>query len=256
MVPDYFDMLSGFPIYIDGVGHIKSPLLKDLCPPDGLGNKGYNLYLNVLSWDKEAVIKYNMALQIRGAEKLNRKELQTFDVITFFDYTRELIIRVLSFFMLENLKWDQETRSILAFQQNEESQELVGVITRDNYDDIRKLILKLNYIGLSEEEAPVRHSSQASKDAWEKVQEYLEKQAKKSEDKPEYHLSNIVSKLCACHPSYNLLNVYNLTIFQMYDAFFQLGFIRGSNLNERIFSQHGGKSFKFEEWLKPLIKNI
>ena len=76
------------------------------------------------------------------------------------------------------------------------------------------------------------------------------------EDKPEFHLANIISKLCAVHPSYNLLNIYDLTVFQLYDAFFQYGYMRSTSLSEQIFSNHGGNSFKFENWLKPIFHHI
>jgi hypothetical protein len=139
-----------------------------------------------------------------------------------------------------------------------EEPEVVGEIHRDNFDYVRRMMLQLNFIGLDQDESPVSYSTDAAKELWEKTQGFLKEQAKSEihEDKPEYHLSNIVSKVCTTHPSYNLLNVYSLTIFQLYDSFFQLGFMRGADLSERIFSTHGGDKFKFEDWLKPILKNV
>ena len=240
---DYFDMLSGEPLWLEGVGHIKSPLLRDICPSSGIGYKQYNLYLNFLSWEKKHLLKYDKLMQYRGASKLDREQFEVFDIATLLKQTRELYRGVLSFFIVENIVWDEANRRFAVCVNGEDDKQIViGEINRDNFDHVRKIILQSNFIGLDKDEAPIQHSSERSKELWERAQKYLEEQAKTNDkdSKPEYHISNIVSKLCAAHPSYNLLNIFNLTIFQLYDSFFQFGYLRSSDLNERIFSNHGG----------------
>lgn len=246
---------------MDGVGHLMSPTLRSISPSSGIGYRAYNLYLNLLSWDKEQLLKYDQFMKYRGAEKLRREQLNVFDVATLLNQTRELYRGVLSFFIVEKLVWDEKRRSFLIQAKDEENGgiiETVGEINRDNFEEVRRVILQLNFIGLDKDESPIKHSSEKSRELWERVQGYLEEQSKTThgKDKPEYHIGNIISKLCAAHPSYNLTNIYSLTIFQLYDSFFQFGYIRSSNLSERIFSNHGGKKFKFEDWLKPILKNV
>jgi len=198
-------------------------------------------------------------MQFRGASKLNRAALNVFDVATLLKQTREFCRGVLSFFMVEDLVWDEAHRRYLVMAQDAEEPCVIGEINRDNFDEVRETMLQLNFIGLDKGDAPpVQHSDDKSKELWEKVQGHLKEQAQKEskEDKPEYRLSNIISKICAVHPSYNLLNIYGLTVFQLYDAFFQVSYMRSSDLNEQIFSNHGGDKFKFENWLKPILKNL
>ena len=254
---DYFDMLSGGAVYMNGVGHLRSPWLHELKPTVGLGQKGYNLYLNVLSWDKSRALKYGRLMEYRGIDKLDREELTAYDVITLIPAMRELCRGVLSFFMLEELTWDDKNRRYAVIA-SADSHELIGAIDRSNFESVRSAILQLNYIGLDKDETPITHSSERSKELWEKAQEYLKKQAEQSSEgnKPEYRLSNIISKVCSVHSSYNLLNIYDLTIFQLYDAFFQMSYMRSSNLSERIFSNHGGEKFNFSDWLKPIQKDV
>ena len=254
---DYFDMLSGEPIYLQGVGHLRSPLLHELRPMSGIGYRAYNLYLNFLSWDKEHLLKYDQLMQFRGASKLNRAALNVFDVATLLKQTREFCRGVLSFFMVEDLVWDETGRRYLAMTSGEVP-EVVGEINRDNFEEVRRLMLQFNFVGLDKDDTPAAHSTDKSKELWERTQGFLKEQAETEvkEDKPEYHLSNIISKMCAIHPSYNLLNIYGLTVFQLYDSFFQLGYMRSADLSEQIFSTHGGDKFKFEDWLKPILKNV
>lgn len=255
---EYFDMLSGEPILFENVGRLKSPQLRNLCPNSGIGYSVYSFYLAVLSWDKEALLKYARLVKLRGADKLQREEVNFFDAIIALRQTRELCREVLSFFIVEQVEWDEKKRCFNVYANIDEQKVHVGQITRLNFEEVRKAILQLNFIGLDADEVPVKHSSEASKKLWERTQKYLEEQSKASPkgEKPEYHISNIISKLCAAHPSYNLLNIYDLTVFQLYDAFFQFGYMRSSNLSERIFSNHGGKKFNFEDWLKPILKNV
>ena len=254
---DYFDMLSGDPIYLQGVGHLRSPLLSELRPTSGVGYRIYNLYISFLSWDKEQLLKYDQLMQYRGASKLNRDILNVFDVATLLIQTREFCRGVLSFFMVEDLVWDETGRRFLTMTQGE-TPKVIGEINRDNFEEVRQLMLQFNYIGLDKDNIPATHSTNKSKELWEKSQKFLKDQVKDGahEDKPEYHLSNIISKICAVHPSYNLLNIYGLTVFQLYDSFFQVGYMRSADLSEEIFSTHGGNKFNFEDWLKPILKNM
>lgn len=254
---EYFDMLSGEPIYIEGIGHLRSPFLRELRPMSGIGYRGYNLYLNILSWDKEHLLKYDQLMQYRGANKLNRGCFNVFDVATLLPPTRELCRGVLSFFMVEDLVWDEQRRRYVVVDPDNSSA-IVGEINRDNFDDVRQSMLQFNFIGLDNDDKPVIHTSDKARELWEQTQAHLKKQAENSsgEDKPEYRLGNIISKICSVHPSYNILNIYDLTIFQLYDAFFQVSYMRSADLSEQIFSAHGGEKFKFEDWLKPILTNV
>ena len=160
--------------------------------------------------------------------------------------------------MSETIEWEDETRKYVAYSTDDDEQHITGEICRENFEDVRSMMLQLNFIGLDQEDEHVTHTSDHSKELWERAQSFLKKQAeaKEKEDKPEYHIGNIVSKLCSVHPSYNFLNVWKLTVFQLYDAFFQCSYMRSSDLNEAIFSNHGGDKFSFESWLKPIIQNI
>lgn len=255
---DYFDMLSGDPLYLEGVGHLRSPRVRELKPANGMGYRAYNFYLNILSWDKERFLKYDQLMQYRGVEKLSRQRFSAFDVVTLLPQTRELCCAALSFFMTENLVWEDRSRRYVSVDPIDNAT-ICGEINRDNFDKVRNIMLQFNFIGLDNDASPAAvYTSDKAKELWEKAQACLKAQADAGEsaNRPEYHLSNIVSKVCSIHPTYNLLNVYELTVFQLYDAFFQVSYMRSIDLSEKIFSNHGGERFHFEDWLKPIIKNL
>lgn len=255
----YFDMLCGEPLWLDGVGHLRSPKLGEIRPaPLGIGESAYQFYLSLLSWDRDTMLEYAKACGIRGWDKITDARFGPYEIITVLRQLRDAFIVALSFFMVEDVSWDEKRRSFIVFIEKSEEDgggiEVVGRIDRRNFETVRSSVLELNYIGLDKKEVKTTHSSEKSKELWEKVQTYLKEQEKRNakRDNPKYHLGNIVSKLCACESKYSLFNVYELTIFQLYDQFFQYSLLRNSRLGEMIYSQHGGDSFKVDGWLMPL----
>lgn len=252
---EYADLLSGDAIFIEKVGHFRSPFLYEL-KPSGIGELNYKLFLRVFAWNKEEIIQYLKILGLRGLKPLEQQsELNCYDILTLLEPTRDLLCKALDFFMVDNLKWDKTKRHIEVFNENQ----LIGIINRNNFELVKDIVLQLNYVGLSKNKNVSKVADTAkTKARWEQAQKFLEQGIKKpetnSEDTKGYDIGNIISKLCATHNSYNLLNVYNLTVFQLYDQFFQVFYLRSVDLQERIFSIHGSKDFKMENWIKPLNK--
>lgn len=253
MLFDYIDALTGQDIYIESIGHFFSPKLKQITSAN-MGKDRYYFYLSLLSWNKKEVLKYLQILNVANTKILSNDKLTIFDIITLIPQLREDYFQAFSFFIRESIQWDEKShRYTLHDPENEDI--VVGYINRENYDIVRKIILQLNYKEMEDEESKTpKFASEAARIAWERCQEFEEKAV--TIDKPQYHISNIVSKLCVIHPSYNLLNVTELTMFQIYDAFFQCSFMRGTELGEAIFSNHGGDKFNYEDWLKPISKQI
>ena len=258
---NYFEILSGDPIPIRGVGHIRSPMLSELKPTTGIGFTKYNIYLNLLSWTKEQVIRFDEISKITGADKLSKADkLNVFDIISLIEQTRDIYRDLLSFFIIEEVDWNTEKRCFETYTEQGDERIVVGSITRDNFEDVRIDILQMNYVGLDKQSQPAHHSNNKAKELWERAQAFIAEQAQikaeagRQEDHPELSLGNIISKVCTIHPSYNHTNIYDLTVFQLYDTYFQISYMRSVDLGERVFCNHGGKKFKFEDWMKPIQK--
>lgn len=243
----YEDLQYPDPILVKGIGHIRSPKLKELSPAGEYGWGTYSLFLYFL----KAGIK-----QLRESLKIEIPEdAEIFDVITQNEDLRELYLEAFSFFMSEQVIYDEDHGCylVVGVSQNENgefSPEIVGSISKENFDTARSMILLRNYISLSSADVAVKHSSKASEDLWNRAQEWMAKlEPQKHDDTMD--VGNLISKLCAIHPSINYLNVYDLTVFQFYDCFLQLSYLRSVAFTQDIVSNHGSKDFKYEDWLTP-----
>lgn len=259
MFCSYATALSGNAVPYKDICHIRSPKLKEIFNSD-VGIQKYHMYLGCLSWKKQETIEFMSTMGIRGTDKISSNDaIELFDIITIFEPIRELYKTALSFFICEKIEWDNNDVSFNIYTENkkdEEEKQLVGKIDKDIFDAFKQAILQMNYIGINDQlVVPIdKKSSKKAMNLWEKAKSFLAEQEKtKQEAKPEYDLGNIISKLSVIHPTYNLLNIYELTVFQLYDQFFQTSYLRGYDLGKQIFANHGGDKFKFEDWLKPII---
>ena len=80
--------------------------------------------------------------------------------MTILEKGRELLHNAMAFFIEEELQWNDEKRcfDICKTAPNNERTK-VGEINRENFDNVRDMMLQLNYIGIGKEAAPVQHSS-------------------------------------------------------------------------------------------------
>lgn len=245
----YEDLLSGDAIYIKDIGHFRSPFLRELKPTSGIGIWTYHFYLDLLLWDKDEYIRFLKLLGIRKTELLEQNiKLETFDVATLMSPTCKLLCEAMAFFLTENLVWEEKMHRFCCVDKVSGKQ--IGYIDRKNFEEVREIMLQMNYVKTLPKK--VKHSSKRSQTLWEQAQKYLNN-SKSQEDK-NATIGNVISKLCAVSNSYNLLNVYDLTVYQLYDQYFQCSYLKVTDLNERIFSQHGGKDFKMGMWQEPIVK--
>lgn len=247
----YEDLISGDSIPVEGIGHIRSPHLYELKPTQGIGFWTYNLYLNLLAWNKDELLKF---MQMSSGKKLNAlihsDALTAFDVITILDSPRQMMQTVLAFFMDEELSWDAGERKF--WTASKDTHERVGAIDRNNFENVRDMMLQANYISIGRSTKPPHFANEKARELWERAQKYLQQSAKNSSSDKRMELGNIISKLSCVSAGYTLLNIYELTIFQLYDQFFQYGYLRAMNISDMAFSNHGGKDFDMQAWLKPM----
>ena len=245
----YEDLLSGDYISLEGIGLIRSPLLEEMRPTSGIG------------WDTYYRFLYFMRISTSQYLKLINKEntsVGLYKEIVSNELVRELFEKAFSFFMYETVIFSIEANSFLCLREkpndgdNTKSYYVHGVITEDNFDDIRAAILIMNYIPISKTDIKTKHSSKESEDAWNKIQAFLDENSKSDEVDENMTIGNLLSKLCAIHPSINFLNVFKLTVFQFYDTFFQTSYMRSISFNEQIVSNHGSNDFKYSDWIKPI----
>jgi hypothetical protein len=256
---DYFDLISGKPIYFEGVGHIKSPLLEDIRSLTGYN--GYRSLLNLLSLDSYGffnILKHddNLSFVLQNIEQENNT---LFDLIICDEKTREIYDNIFSFFIIENVSFDSASKSYYTWieRYNEELEQnqriLIGVINNDNFINLQSALLQIN--GLKNiENKPKKYRNEAARLLAEKINKHKEEVSKK-QNKEQLSFGSMISKYCADNKNgINILNVWDMTIYQFYDQFDQHNYIRQTYIQDMIYTNTVSfsdlKSYDSQLWLK------
>lgn len=251
---EYFDLLDNEPIYIKDVGTLKPPTLRDI-------KKIYNLYETFIVLTTCNVKNY---LQLVGLnDKYNEEEIETLDLYNLIvtnEKMRNLYLTMFSFFICENVTYDDNNKVFIVWKEiydkyTEETKYIVvGLINKDNFNNVRSCIAQLNYLSTKNIQPPKYKNKRAEKIA-AKIAKGQSEMSKKSNSDLKLDLPHMISKYCADNKNgINLLNVFDLTVYQFYDQFRQHNHIRQSNLQDAIYSHSVSysdtKFYDPELWLK------
>jgi len=250
----YFDLLSPDPFFVEEVGYLKSPKLKEI------SKLGYNLYMTycyLLTADLEEYMKYlqnypSFKNVVDYYNKLNKKEdILLYDFIMSNSFSKELFKEMFSFFICGEV-YIQKNYFEIKYIKNEEDK--IGKISFDNFDLVRDYLIQLNCIPKQEHKKELKFNSKKSKELFEKFNKKHEKDEKINNKSKDTDLANLISIYCDDSNSINFLNVWDLTIYQFHDQFLRHNYLKQVELNRKIYSNtvtfKDISDFKQEEWLK------
>lgn len=221
----YFDLLSPKPYFLEGVGHIKSVTLKEI------GEIGYEQF-SVLT----ALLQMNIDRFLENPAIL-------FSLVTS-----------LNFFIWETVVYNSSQNEFHCLDQNER---IVGRINRDNYSAVTDVILQRHSMGRKRDPPDAsKVKNKLAKKIYDKLadgqkNQILNKSQKELED---YEIPNLISVLSVVHHSLNMTNIWDLTVYQLYDQFqrqqLYLLFLNQS----RSISVWGDKNnkFNFNQWFQKI----
>ncbi|WP_343209447.1 hypothetical protein [Anaerolentibacter hominis] len=250
----YFDKISCEPLVLTGIGSICSPRLRDI---SRLGLDTYNLYLSCLLMSPRNYYDMkNLSSFYESMTEEEQAEQNLFDLVTADPELCPLYERVLNFFFLEEIRYHAEYNVFLSFraaQKGEEEPEAAGIIRRENFDEIADLILQLNYIA-GKAEQPAKVKNKKASEILKKLQKGRALKPQSKEDAEKMDLGNIISSLASYHKSLNLINIWDLTVYQLYDQFYRQNNNNVYDIQAMSVSAWGDKEnhFAVDGWFQPL----
>ena len=210
---DYFTLLSPEPITFQNIGSIKSPTLREV---SRIGYVTYQTYLSILLLDTQS---YLSAITSHSAPK--KDDINFFDIILHDKTLRSSICNALNFFMTDEVIFDEEHKVFFTYNgsvdENNQKQP-TGIIYSENYSEITDAILqRVNIRRKDNEYENVKVKNKTAARLLEKIKKGNEKSRTKADKK--LSLANIISSLASHHKSINMVNIWDLTVYQLYDQF-------------------------------------
>ena len=246
-------LLSPNPIIIQGVGTLKSPVLNEIYSSDIRNLSLYSLATHVLFGSKQDIIELGKNMGENNTyHKLIEPDIEIiskFNLIIDSVDLREALCEALALFFCNKIVFSPENKAFLVLSAIDEKLNIVGSITDENYLFIEDLLKQLLHCESEYSDKELKYSSDKAKELWEKVSQAEEKE-KADVNARDYEIGNIVSKLCVCGIGYTVKNIYELTVYQLYDQFSAYMQNRISQLSENAYAHNGGEDFDVNGWLR------
>lgn len=130
-----------------------------------------------------------------------------------------------------------------------------GVVNAENFDAVADLCLQFAAI---ESEKPGRASALPTSTRKSFMKSFFKKKrltgrARSHKPNPDYQLGNLISALAAAHPSLNILNIWDLTVYQLHDQITRQTYMRQIVIREMNYAAWGGESDP-AAWFRSLDK--
>lgn len=254
---DYATLISPYSFSIKKIGNIKSPTLKEIWNPEITYQK-YNIYLSFLSVDIKTycnqidVSKSGWYQSLSEEDKLN---INMFDLINFDENLQNIFSEIFSFFFEENVIWDNENKLFITFVDYDENGQIIpiGTIYKDIFWELCDVILQR--CGINRSDTNIDISKVKNKRALKilnKIKKAKEKLSKTTQNMDEIELPNLISSIAVKSNSLNFINIWNLTVYQLYEQFKKEQTNVYFDIQKMSVAAYGNKenTFKGNEWYK------
>ncbi|MCR8641544.1 hypothetical protein NV379_02640 [Paenibacillus sp. N1-5-1-14] len=195
-------LLYGCPIPIEGVGMMLPPKLADIIK---LGETNYNQFLSTLLFDKD-----NIDLASEAAEYNNLQILCSY--CYHHEDFRTITLQAIEFFFKEkaHLGYD-ESNVFFYFGSELENRK----IDNEKLDLIQFVLKKMNFFKTSKEP----EYNPANSKAKQMIDLIMKNKKNKPKPKETMNLHSIISGMAWKSNNVNIINVFDLTIYQLYQGF-------------------------------------
>lgn len=245
IILDYSDLISPLPLELVNVGSIHSPTLREIWD---ISYFTYANYISHLNMDIEEFYKtYKKGIKLSDKKLLNTTK---FDLVLENENFRNVILEALNFFFVETFYWNADFKAFIS-QGNADPQH-IGIINQYNYTDVVSIILQKVHIKNDDDDIDLsRVKNKRAKRIYEKARIGRRKLNKtKAKSNLDMTIPNIISSIVSRHKSLNWTNIWEITIYQLFDTFEKLQLDDQYEFFARQVSIWGDKdkSFKFGIW--------
>lgn len=256
----YFELLSPDPVHLPKVGGILSPKLKDI---SSIGINTYQFYLSILLMDLNTYFR-----QIGQEEAFNalsdeeKAQMNMYDLLTSDEQPITLLQKALNFFIREDVVYSTQHKSFLVndkfyVEENGEVVEkygTVGVITKDIYPQICDVICQRNFVKSNQSEDLSNVKSKKAQEIMKKLQKGRCKKTKQTKSDQNMELGNVISAVANRSHSLNIINIWDLTVYQVWDCFSRLSNNSIYDIQAMSVAAWGDKDKHFDAaaWFKKI----
>lgn len=278
---DYSDLISPYPyrLVLEAnhnpivIGGIKSPTLKEIWNPEITYN-GYQMFIGLLLMNPQKYCEQIKPEKLDWFNSLNEDEqsrLSIMQLIKEDSMLQHSYERLLNFFFEETIFWDSvneiffvigngvyyDNEKQIFYTLSEDGGKVVtnnfGYITGGIWPLVCDIILQRCGVNSDKETEKPKFKNKMAEYIWNKQHTSTNKATVKSDKYLE--LPNIISSYSSFnHSNIGILNIWDMTVFQLYDQFQRERFNNYYDISKYQVGYYGDKDSKFDcdKWLKSI----
>ena len=247
----YLDLLSPEPIYLENIGQIISPTLRDI---SRVGNTMYQQYLWIFSMDSDAFFRFLCQdANYEAFSETQKMSINIPELLFSYKQFRDLLQNALNFFFVENVFFSDQHNCFLL----EENEQIIGYITPEQYPLISDVICQKNGITSKQEYDLSKIKNKKALEIMKKLRKGKSDSQKRATSDSNMELGNIISAVANKSESLNILNIWDLTIYQLWDCFTRLSNNNIYHIQAMSVAAWGDKNNHFDTsaWFKKIVSN-
>lgn len=224
--------ISPYPIPLS-VGMLRKPKLREIADPRSqfkMSFEKFYFYEFLITMTPEEF--FTQADLSAGKEfwdslsKEEKQEITVYGLIETNPTLNHLFLEIFNFFFEETVLYVDGAFVLVNPDKDytvetPQREDVSGIIDSNNFSEILNAIQQVCCIAPEEEEIP-KFKNKVAKRLYYQMKEAEEEQAKKKKADKNMTLPNIISKVSANHPSLNYTNIWEYTIFELFDNFASL----------------------------------
>lgn len=242
----YFDLLSPDPVNIPKAGGIISPKLRDI---SSIGIHTYQYYLSILLLDlKSYFTMLGQEAQYETLSDIEKSRIYLFDVLIMNEESINLLQTILNFFIKEEVVYSPQNRCFFV----RDKDTVIGTVSKENYPQICDLICQRNCMKSNQQEDLSKVKNKKALEIMKKLQRGRTEKAKQTKSDKNMELGNIISAVANKSHSLNIINIWDLTVYQVWDCFARLSNNTIYNIQSMSVAAWGNKDHSFDAtaWFK------
>lgn len=252
----YLDLINPLPINLKNIGQIKSPKLIEIA---NLSYDIYNLYLSILLMTPEDYYKHYQNNKLEQYQNLSlsaKTNISIYQLIIYNSDLLELLRQTLSFFFVEIIVYNDKDCTFYTYQNQDDviNKKPIGFINQNNYQAICDVILQRNAIVKKTTDEDIgKMKNKTALQMYLKMKKHEEQQNKNKSNK-KIEIPNLISVMSAYHSSLNIINIWDLTVYQLYDQFQRQQLKIIYDMQSTQVSVWGDEKNKFDysQWYKTI----
>ena len=254
MIFDYGTLLNPYPIVLS-FGHLIKPTLGDIAKLSFDRYSAYRAFSRYTPRDYYTkLLKNNGGIEQWEAIPDDEKDKLTMYMLIKADsQLQKIYTDLLKFFFKENVSY-KEGFFILFNGDVEQNKDIPldmisGVISENNFLEVMRMIQQICCVYKHEEIIEdMKFKNSLARKLFEKMQKAQKEQEEQKEGEIDKDISipNVISSIVAIHPSINMLNVWDLTLFQLMDLFKRMQTKLMYNINSTRVAVWGDEKKQFD----------